>query len=278
MAFQNVSNASAQATATMASETDTDTLLSFRYPSTGARGYFYVFSRASGNWVSGYPGSSYFLQLRNDDGTVQLWKSSAGITTQLASVPGVASVTTTKQWVRFRVQGSSLSAKVWTDGTPEPSGWELTATDSSITAAGVLQLKWWRPSAATSAREVHLDDIHVTRVSTVPPPTVPAAPSGLVASAVSSSAVDLSWTDNAGNESGYTVERSPNGTSGWVVLTSALPAGATSYRDSGLTASTAYSYRVKATNAAGSSAYSNVATVTTPGSVCGVVLGELSGC
>ena len=51
-------------------------------------------------------------------------------------------------------------------------------------------------------------------LGTVPPPTVPAAPSGLVASAVSSSAIDLAWTDNASNESGYTVERSPNGTSG----------------------------------------------------------------
>lgn len=163
MAFQNVSNASAQATATMARETDTDTLLSFRYPSTGARGYLYVFSRASGNWVSGYPGASYFVQMRNDDGSVQLWKSNAGTTTQLASVAGVASVTTAKQWIRFRVQGSSLSAKVWTDGTTEPSNWELTATDSSITATGVLQLKWWRPSSATSAREVHLDDINITR-------------------------------------------------------------------------------------------------------------------
>ena len=262
MAFQNVSGASAQAIATMAREADTDTLMSFRYPSTGARGYFYVFSRASGNWVSGYPGTSYFLQLRNDDGTVQLWKSSAGTTTQLATVAGAASVTTAKQWVRFRVQGSSLSAKVWTDGTTEPSGWELTGTDSSITSSGVLQLKWWRPSSATGAREVILDDIQVTRASaTTPQP--PAAPSGLVASAASSSAIDLAWTDNASNETGYTVERSPNGTTGWVVLASTLAAGTSSYRDSGLAASTAYSYRVKATNAAGSSAYSNIATAIT---------------
>jgi len=163
MAFQNVSGARAQAIATMTREADTDSLMSFRYTSTGPRGYFYVFSRASGNWVSGYPGTSYFLQLINDDGTVQLWKSSGGTTTRLATVAGAASVTTGKQWIRFRVQGSSLSAKVWTDGATEPSGWELTATDSSITSAGVLQVKWSRSSSATDAREVLLDDIQITR-------------------------------------------------------------------------------------------------------------------
>jgi hypothetical protein len=163
MAFENVSGARAQAIATMTREADTDSLMSFRFTSTGARGYFYVFSRASGNWVSGYPGTSYFLQLMNDDGTVQLWKSSGGTTTRLATVAGAASVTTGKQWVRFRVQGSSLSAKVWTDGATEPSVWELTANDSSITSAGVLQLKWSRSSSATGTREVLLDDIQITR-------------------------------------------------------------------------------------------------------------------
>jgi hypothetical protein len=139
--------------------------MSFRYPSTGARGYFYVFSRATGDWVAGYPGTSYFLQLRNDDGTVALWKSSAGATTQLATAAGAASVTTAKQRVRFHVQGSSLRAKVWTDGAPEPAGWEVTATDSSITSSGVLQLKWWRPTDGTDTAEVILDDIRVTRPS-----------------------------------------------------------------------------------------------------------------
>ena len=43
-------------------------------------------------------------------------------------------------------------------------------------------------------------------------PTVPNAPTGLVATAVSSSQIDLTWTDNAGNETGFIVERSPNGT------------------------------------------------------------------
>ena len=165
MTFQNVSGAPAQATATMTKYADTETLLSFRFPSTGPRGYFYVFSRASGNWVSGYPGSSYFLQFQNDATSATLWKSEAGTTTSLATITNISAVTTAKQWLRFRVQGNTINAKVWTDGTTEPTTWELNTTNSAITAAGVLQVKWSRSSSATSPREVHLDDIQITRLT-----------------------------------------------------------------------------------------------------------------
>ena len=94
--------------------------------------------------------------------------------------------------------------------------------------------------------------------------TVPAAASGLAATAVSpTSEVDLSWVDNANDETQDVVERSPNGTDSWVGRGGSLPAGSTSFRDTALTASTAYWYRVRATNAVGPSAWSNVATATT---------------
>ena len=257
MSFQNVSGARAQAIATMPRQADSDTMASFRYSSTAARGYFYLLARASGDWAGGYASASYFVQITNDITNVQLWKSQAGTTTSLGSLAGVATITTAKQWVRFRVQGNTVSVKVWTDGTAEPANWELTATDSSITSPGVVQTMWVRGGTATASRDVILDDISVAASV-----QAPVAPSGLAATAVSSSAIDLAWADNASNETGYTVERSPDGAA-WTVVTSALPAAATSYRDAGLSASTAYSYRVKATNAAGGSPYSNVATATT---------------
>jgi hypothetical protein len=164
MSFQNVSGARARAIATMPKQADTDTVASFRYSSTAARGYFYLFSRASGDWVAGYPGASYFVQLTNDISNVQLWKSQAGTTTSLGSLAGVASITTAKQRIRFRVEGSTVSVKVWTDGTAEPANWELTATDSSITSPGVLQTMWTRGGTATASRDVTLDDISVTQL------------------------------------------------------------------------------------------------------------------
>src|SRR5205085_2032344 len=105
-----------------------------------------------------------------------------------------------------------------------------------------------------------------TATTAAPPPQPPAAPDGLTAAAASSSAIDLAWNDNSTNETGFTLERSTDGAT-WTVVTSALAAGATSYHDTALSASTAYSYRMKATNAAGSSPYSNTATATTQSSV-----------
>ncbi len=96
-------------------------------------------------------------------------------------------------------------------------------------------------------------------------PTVPAAPTSLLATASSSSQIGLVWTDNANNETGYKVERQ-NGVT-WTVIAS-LPANSTSFNDTGLTANTAYSFRVDAINTAGPSADSNISSATTqPGGV-----------
>jgi YD repeat-containing protein len=92
--------------------------------------------------------------------------------------------------------------------------------------------------------------------------SAPAAPSGLGATANSSSQITLSWTDNATTETGFKVERK-TGVGGTYAQIGTAAANATSYPDSGLTASTAYYYRVRATNSSGDSAYSNEANATT---------------
>jgi titin len=92
--------------------------------------------------------------------------------------------------------------------------------------------------------------------------TPPTAPSSLSANAPSHDRVDLSWSDNAGDESGYRVERSTDGVNFSEIAT--LGANTTSYADTGVAASTPYDYRVRAYNGAGNSGYSNTASVTTP--------------
>ncbi|MDQ4124905.1 MAG: S8 family serine peptidase [Actinomycetota bacterium] len=95
-----------------------------------------------------------------------------------------------------------------------------------------------------------------------PSPT-PAAPSGLTATAVSGSTsqIDLQWTDVA-DETGYKVERSPDGVAGWTQV-AAPAADVVAYRDSGLAAATTYYYRVIASGSGGDSAPSNVASAKT---------------
>ena len=74
--------------------------------------------------------------------------------------------------------------------------------------------------------------------------------------------VNLVWDDNADNETGYTVERSANG--GPFVQLAATQADAVTYVDQTPAAGVDYTYRVKATGAAGDSAYSNVADLGVP--------------
>jgi titin len=71
--------------------------------------------------------------------------------------------------------------------------------------------------------------------------------------------VNLSWTDRSGNEAGFTIDRSVNGTAFAKVAT--VEANTIGYSDSGLTTSIRYSYRVSAFNSGGRSANSNTATV-----------------
>ncbi len=82
----------------------------------------------------------------------------------------------------------------------------------------------------------------------------PAAPTGMSATAVSDSQINLNWVDNADNEGDYRLERSDDGVAGWGAIAS-LGANSTSYSDTGLAASNDFFYRVAAHNSAGYSAY-----------------------
>ena len=111
------------------------------------------------------------------------------------------------------------------------------------------------------AQTDHLSDFGPT----TPPPGSPTAPSGLSATAASSSQINLSWTDNSDNESGFKVYGN-SADSNWdssATLITTTSADATSYPNTGLSASTAYYYRLKATNASGDSNWTSTASATT---------------
>src|SRR5882724_9646501 len=105
-------------------------------------------------------------------------------------------------------------------------------------------------------------------LTTTPP--IPTAPSGLTATATSSSTINLGWTDNAMNEIGQRIERSVGSNANYVYLTN-VGAGITAFTDTGLLDGTQYYYRVLAFNTGGSSTYSNeqsaITTLTSPTSL-----------
>jgi FtsP/CotA-like multicopper oxidase with cupredoxin domain len=90
------------------------------------------------------------------------------------------------------------------------------------------------------------------------------APSNLTAALLTGPQVSLAWTDNATNETGFSVERSTDGVN--FVQVGPAPArnntGSVTYVDpTPVQLGATYTYRVAAVNAMGASAYSNVASV-----------------
>src|SRR2546421_5310662 len=87
---------------------------------------------------------------------------------------------------------------------------------------------------------------------------IPVAPSGLTITSITFAAVFLAWTDNSGNESGFTIQRKKGATGTYADIGTVGP-NATTYvdSDSALLDGTKYYYKVCATNVAGNSPFSN---------------------
>ncbi|GHI11529.1 chitinase [Streptomyces lavendulae subsp. lavendulae] len=160
------------------------------------------------------------------------------------------------------VQGAYVYLGASGTGTTDVSAWtqspgafkQLTTTfrtGPSTTSVTVHTHGWYGQPA-------HVTD-DVTLVGPDPggpgQPRPPAAPTGLTASAASSSSVLLSWTAVPGATS-YTVHRDG---------AAPLPVTAASATVTGLAASTAYTFRVGAVNAAGESPLSAPVSATTTG-------------
>lgn len=105
-------------------------------------------------------------------------------------------------------------------------------------------------------------DCATTPVPTVPPP---AAPTALVATPSSHTAIALGWTDNAADEAGFEIWRSTTGPGGTYALLATLGEDATASDDTGLTPVTEYCYQVRAVGGPSvpPSAFSNSSCATT---------------
>ncbi|MEM7582023.1 MAG: fibronectin type III domain-containing protein [Acidobacteriota bacterium] len=162
----------------------------------------------------------------------------------------------------------------WTDNADNELSFDLqrsTAGGSyqsiAILAADVTSAVDDRASPATSYsyRVRARNDSGVSDFSNEASVTTPgqAAPTGLTATAISTSEIQLAWSDNADMETGYEVEIASDG--GAFVLVQSLPADAESTTVAELTEATAYTFRVRGTTDTGSTGYSNEASATTFG-------------
>lgn len=142
-----------------------------------------------------------------------------------------------------------------------PQGWlKIIEVPESVTSymdgdldAGTTY--FYRVSAMTGSGSLASDVVSATTLEgAAPPPTTVTAVAAL-------DAITLTWA-NVADETGYRIELSADGTTGWAEIGTAGQ-DVTVHTDTSLSPGTTYYYRIVATNAAGDSAPSNVVKATT---------------
>ncbi len=163
----------------------------------------------------------------------------------------------------------------WTDGDVKEDGFKIERSTDGVSfsqiatvGSGVLS---YNDTGLTESVEYYYrvreylgaDDYPYSNIASTW--TVPATPTGLTATAISSTQINLAWTDvSTGNTAQSIQRRSPAGSGSYSFIAS-VGATATSYSDTGLTVATQYEYQVAATNPATQSAWSTAANATTTG-------------
>lgn len=148
--------------------------------------------------------------------------------------------------------GSSVSALTRVDGDDD-SGGNQTSRVTFDAVQGRVYAIAVDGNGATG-------DVRLNVSLQVPP--LPAAPTSLTATTVSSSQINLTWQDNSAVESGYYIDRKQGFTGLWTQVAS-VGSNVTSWQDTGRAAGTTYMYRVRAWNTTGSSGYSGQVSQTT---------------
>jgi autotransporter-associated beta strand protein len=140
---------------------------------------------------------------------------------------------------------------VYTDTVPGTMGY---ATIDLLPAAGnTVRI------SRTDAHSFSIAEVEFYEAATAGSVPPPAAPSGLSATP-SPTQINLTWTDNATNETGFRIERSTDG----VYFNQMLYplANVTNFVDGGLVPGTTYYYRVRALNSSGISGYAAASAAT----------------
>jgi hypothetical protein len=136
----------------VAAHADTEVLARYKVSVTSTN-HMYLHVRGSGAAAAE---TSYFVMI-STNGFLTLGKNVAGAQNTLGAGYTFSNLPAgTWFLVRFRVNGTTLQARIWLDGTPEPSDWQTTVTDSAVTAAG-----WVGVGAYNSSGDIDFDFVSV---------------------------------------------------------------------------------------------------------------------
>ena len=194
---------------------------------------------------------NYTFFIASDDCS-KLWLSTNDQAATRQLIASVSGYTNSQDWYKYPSQTSA--PKTLTAGVR----YYVEILHKEGGAGDNCAVAWLKPGESGSPNVITAEYLSPFMLP-VPPN---AAPSGLAATPISATQIDLSWTNNSKNEDRFIIERSLSGTGSFVQVGIAAE-NAVIYHDAGLSANTQYDYRIKAQNDYGSSDYSNTATAVT---------------
>ncbi|HEX2534409.1 MAG TPA: fibronectin type III domain-containing protein, partial [Chitinophagaceae bacterium] len=151
------------------------------------------------------------------------------------------------------INNDGIHGNTTRDGTRtlQPGLYPIAITYFDKTGSDTLFLHWRTPSSGGVFVPVPNDAFAEPAPALGPLPAAPVAPA---ATAVSYKQINLTWTDNSNNETGFEVWRSTHPVDGFNTVALLSP-NSTSFQDTTVAPNTTYYYRVRAINANGSSAF-----------------------
>jgi hypothetical protein len=152
---------------------DVEVTFSFEFTSANTQGVGFYVRQNGGHLQATTPrgqGYAVFAEAFRDPAGVGAWHELDGNEVMIEPIAPMALAPNTLYRVRYRVtqqdaSTTSLQARVWPDGSAEPTTWQLERTDASPalqSRAGGVAIDAWSALTSGSASDLFVDDVVVT--------------------------------------------------------------------------------------------------------------------
>lgn len=104
--------------------------------------------------------TGYYVRFHSNATSISIWKktsfTSDGVS--LATSGAITAISSANvYWIRFQIVGTTLQARIWVDGTAEPSTWNVSYVDASAITSGRMYIA--TSQSTTTQKEIYVHEI-----------------------------------------------------------------------------------------------------------------------